>query len=338
MAGTDRQHAAAAPAERAGSVTPTVLPWRIVLTLGGAVLALEILGALLTGGVGSPAALAGFGVGCFAALSGGRRLTLQAGLAFMAAIALVFVFPALPVLLGVCLALSAAAAVEVERFGSRASAMVLMGVILTALTFERGGDLWALALALAGLGTGHLVMGHLQLSGLLRHPPASRAESVGLGLFLAAGVLLSLALAATINAPHGYWIVLLFVGRTLMPMQHRPEALLKYGHGAALGVIAALAVELAGTADVLRLLLAMAAFLVGLRFLTHPLPISVAGMTAGVLLASAPSPEAASFRAVAILLVVALVLFLTLVLERVVPRLLAPRRVGQSAGRSPADP
>lgn len=162
---------------------------------------------------------------------------------------------------------------------------------------------------------------HLHLSGLLRAPLASRAEAVRVGLFLAVGVVLSIVLAMTINLPHAYWIVILFVSRCLMPMQDRPRALLKYGHGAALGVLAATLIELAGTPDAWRLLLALTAFVLGLRFMPHPLPISSATMTAGILLASAPTPDQATFRAEAVVLVIALILFLTLILERVVPRL-----------------
>ena len=53
----------------------------------------------------------------------------------------------------------------------------------------------------------------------------------------------------------------------------------------------------------------------------HPRPIAVAAMTAGALLASAPTLGAATFRAEAVVMVIALILFLTLVLERVMPRL-----------------
>jgi flagellar biogenesis protein FliO len=44
-------------------------------------------------------------------------------------------------------------------------------------------------------------------------------------------------------------------------------------------------------------------------------------MTAGILLASAPTSGEATFRAKAVVLVIALILFLTLILERVMPKL-----------------
>lgn len=46
-------------------------------------------------------------------------------------------------------------------------------------------------------------------------------------MFPGVGVMLSIGLAMTINLPHAYWIVILFVSRCLMPMQDRPGALFK---------------------------------------------------------------------------------------------------------------
>jgi len=47
------------------------------------------------------------------------------------------------------------------------------------------------------------------------------------------------------------------------------------------------------------------AFVLGLRFMPHPRPISAAAMTAGILLAFAPTPGEATFRAEAVVLVIA---------------------------------
>lgn len=300
---------------------PTVLPWRYALTICAAALGLGIAGYVATGSAGSMAATAGFSVGLFAALSGGLRATLIAGIGFICAAGLVLAFPVMPVVLALCIALSLIAAVEVARVGTRISVMVLLGVVLFAIATERGSDVRMLALAVVGLGGGYLVTAHLRMSSILRPPRANRAEAVRLAIFLSVGIALSIGLAMSINLPHGYWIVILFVSRCLMPMQDRPGALLKYGHGAALGVAGAVLIELAGTPDTWRLLLALAAFGLGLRFLPHPKPISAAAMTAGVLLVSAPTPTEATFRIEAVFLVIALILFLTLMLERVVPKL-----------------
>jgi hypothetical protein len=208
--------------------------------------------------------------------------------------------------------------------------MVLMGMILFAIAIERGGDVRMLALATLGLGGGYLVTAHLRLSAILRPPLAAQAEAVRLAIFLLVGVALSIGLAMTINLPHGYWIVILFVSRCLMPMQDRPGALLKYGHGAELGVLAAILIGLAGTPDAWRLLLALAAFVLGLRFTPDQRPISAVAMTAGTLLASAPIPGDATFRAEAVLLIIALILFLTFILERVMPKLPVPKPSGQA--------
>jgi len=309
---------------------PTVLPWRYALTICGAALGLGIAGYAVTASAGSMAATAGFAVGLFAALSGGLRGALIAGPGFIAVAGVVLAIPVLPVLLSLCIALSVMAAVEVARSGTRMSVMVLMGLILFAIATGREGYIQMLPLVALGLGGGYLVMAHLHLSSILRAPLASWAQAVRLAIFLAVGVTLSIGLALSINLPYAYWIVILFVSRCLMPMQDRPGALLKYGHGAALGVVAAILIELTVTTDGWRLLLALAAFLLGLRFLPHPRPISAAAMTTGILLASAPAPGDAAFRAEAVLLVIVLILFLTLILDRVMAKLPEARASGQA--------
>ncbi|MFU8865362.1 MAG: hypothetical protein ACNA7O_15735 [Rhodobacterales bacterium] len=316
MSGSETQIKAA----DASPAAPTVMPWRYALSICAAALVLGIAGFALTGSAGSMAATAGFAVGLFAALSGGLKQALVAWLGFIAAAALILTFPVLPVLLALCISLSALAAVEVARSGTRVAVMALMGIILFAIATERGGDASMLALAALGFWTGYLVVGHLDLSAILRAPRASLAEAVRLGLFLAVGVALSIGLAMTLDLPHAYWIVIMFVSRSLMPAQDKPGALLKYGRGAALGILAAILIELAGTPDAGLMLLALAAFVVGLRFMPHPLPISSAAMTAGVLLASAPTPDDATFRAEAVVLFVALIALLSLIIDFILKR------------------
>lgn len=304
---------------------PVILPWRHALTICGAGLVLGLSGFAAASSAGSMAATTGFAVGLFAALSAGRKGALIAGLGFIAAAGLVMAFPGVLVLLALCIALSAMAGVEVARSGTRMSVMVLMGIILFAIACERGDNNWMPTLAAAGLGVGWLVAAHLGLMSILRAPLANRAEAVRLAIFLGVGAALSIGLATWIDLPHAYWIVILFVSRCLMPMQDKRGALSKYGHGAALGVMLAILIELSGIPDAARLLLALGSFVLGLRFIPHPWPISAAWMTAGTLLASAPTPGEATFRAEAVLLVIGLILFLTLILERVIPKLPAAR-------------
>jgi hypothetical protein len=64
---------------------PTVLPWFYALTTCGTALGLGITGFTLIGSAGSMSAIAGFAVGLFAALSGGLRGALIAGLGFIGA-------------------------------------------------------------------------------------------------------------------------------------------------------------------------------------------------------------------------------------------------------------
>jgi len=122
-------------ASPAAPAIPTVMPCRYALA----------------GSAGSVAANAGFAVGLFAALSGGLRRTLITARGFIPAAGVVLAIPVLPMLLALCMTLSALAAVEVARSGTRVSVMVLMGVILFAVATERWGDARFLALAALGL-------------------------------------------------------------------------------------------------------------------------------------------------------------------------------------------
>ncbi|MDO9526873.1 MAG: hypothetical protein Q7J57_15265 [Gemmobacter sp.] len=115
---------------------------------------------------------------------------------------LVLAFPVLPVVLGLCIALSVVAAVEVTRVGTRVSVIVLLAVVLFAVATERGSDVRMLALAILGLGGGYLVTAHLRMTSILRPPRANRAEAVRLAIFLSVGIALSIGLAMSINMPH----------------------------------------------------------------------------------------------------------------------------------------
>jgi len=212
-----------------------------------------------------------------------------------------------------------------ELLTGLAARSVVVRVLINA---QEATDVRMLGLAVAGIVMGNPLITQLRLSGILCRHQVSRAAGASSGCFLRSAWRCRTVWQwlSTSRTPAGS----LFLSGSLMPMQDRPGAVLKYGHGAALGVIAAILIELAGTPDALRLLLALAAFVLGLRFMPHPLPISSAAMTAGVLLGSAPTPGDATFRAEAILLVIALILFLTLILDRVVPKLPETRASGQA--------
>jgi hypothetical protein len=89
-------------------------------------------------------------------------------------------------------------------------------------------------------------------------------------------------------------------------------------------VLLAIAVEAAGVAAAFRLLVAFAALIIGLRFLTYPIPVSSGAFTVAVLLGTAPTLAEAAFRLETVALVIGMILFLTLLLDRLWTALVDP--------------
>jgi hypothetical protein len=237
----------------------------------------------------------------------------------LAAVGLLLVLPLPPgFVVSTALIVAAAAA------GTRVAVVVLLGAVMAATGLSQGSTAWILPLALAGVVAGCLAVEHLGPSTILPRAPATAEAGLRLGLFLALGVALSLALVLVIDMHRSYWIAIIFVSRALLPMQHRPQALLRYSKGAAAGVLFAVAVELAGLLGILRLLVPLAALIAGLRFLTYPIPVSSGAFTVAVLLGTAPTLAEAAFRLETVALVIGMILFVTLLLDRLWTALVDP--------------
>jgi hypothetical protein len=309
-----------------------VFPWRHAFLLVGASLLIAVPSFLMAGQVAAIASVAGFMTGGFAASSAGLRGTLAGGAGLLAALALLLISQSLPIFAAVCALLCLAAGVEASRQGTRISVMVLLGVTVMAVALARGPDPLILPLAVLGLATGHFVIGHLGLTGMLCGRPAAARHAARLGLFLAFGMALSVVFVALMDGQRSYWIALLFVSRALVPFPDRKEPLLRYGTGAAAGVLAAVLIEAMGLPDVLRLLLALGALVLGIRFLIHPMPIAPAMMTMAVLLGTAPTAAEALFRAEAIALVFAIILMVGLVVDQLWAAVPGPEDDGSGQG------
>ncbi|WP_139165875.1 hypothetical protein [Paracoccus tibetensis] len=277
-------------------------------------MALAIPCHVLAGPTGAVAALAGFACCAFGGAAAGMRGAAMGGAGLVAALALALVWPGWWAYALLCAALCAAAGIEAAARGTRIAIIVMLGVTLV---FASGAPTGLPALAMAGLGaaTGAVVMGHLALWSVIPPQRLSRAQGLRLALFLSLGVTLSLILG--LRAPqHGHWIAVLFMSRALVPFGQRRAPLMRYGTGAALGVSAALLIEAVHPPGLLRVALAIAAAVLGLRFMLHARPIGPAMTTLSVLLGTAPTMRDALFRAEAVAAALGIVVLAGLVLDR----------------------
>jgi hypothetical protein len=187
---------------------------------------------------------------------------------------------------------------------------------MTTVALHQGPQPQMLAFAVLGLVAGHFAVGHLSLTGILRAPPEPSQHAIRLGAFLGLGLALSLICVALIPEHRSYWIAILFVSRALIPFPDSKRPLLRYGKGASVGILAAVLVEALAPPDALRMLIACAALVLGIRFLPNPGSVGTAMMTVAVLLGTAPTYAEAIFRAEAILLVFAIMVLVGVVLDR----------------------
>lgn len=298
------------------SATAPLVAWRHVLALTGAGLALGGLTGLVLGLAAVPAAIAGMAVGAYGTVSAGLRGGVAGGAGLLAVLVLLLLAPGPWLLGGLCAALCLAAGIELAQSGTRVSVMVLLALLVVALTHGTDADLRMLFPVAAGLVAGHLVIAGLGLTAMLRTRPAPFRQGLRLGLFLALGVGAALLLVALIEAPHSYWIAILFVSRALSPGPDAAAPLRRYGTGAAIGVVIAIGIEALGLPDALRLCLALGALGLALRYMLAPQPIGPAMSTVAVLLGTAPTLSEAVFRAESIGMVIGLVLLVGFVLDR----------------------
>jgi hypothetical protein len=293
-----------------------LLPWRHVLTLAGACLVLGALFLVVMGRAGAVMAVAGFAVGGFAIVSAGWRDAAPWAAGYLLAFGLLVAWPGIAALALLSTVLCVLAGVEVARTGRQIAVMLLLGLVMSFVAMPGGGGVGLLFPAAAGLAAGFATLGWLGLAGTLPPGPSTARHGWRLGLFLGGGMALSFVLVLGLDLPRAYWIAVLFLSRALIPFPDRAEPLRRYGTGAALGVLVALGIEALALPDGLRLALALAALVLGIRFMLHTRPIGPAMTTVAVLLGTAPTTAEALFRAEAIGLVIGMIVLLGLVIDR----------------------
>jgi hypothetical protein len=293
-----------------------VLPWRQTLSLASTIF-LVVVPAYLMLGMG--AALAGVGgilVGSYATLS--RGLAAAIFVAVIPALALIIMlsFPSKLVVALLGIGLIILAMFETARRGTRAFVMALTAFLIAVVGVEGGGRWEIVPLFAIGAAAGIAVIFGLNAAQALPKAKASPGSGVALGLFLGVGLALALGLMARLDVSRGYWIPLLFTSRALVPIEAQRGQALQFGLGTSLGVIAALAVKIAGVAPFGNLVLALGAAVLAIRTLPHPLPISAGCVSAAIVLATVANIDDALFRIEAAAIVVALVVVLSFGIEQ----------------------
>ena len=270
----------------------------------------------LTGGSGAViAASGGLTFGAFTIASVGARPALPR-LLIGALAGLAVVQSGVPWLTAtILIGLAGCAGLEVARYGTRCLVAAVFGCLAMIVGTAKDPGIAVSASFLAGLIAG---CGSMWVAGLIGViPPSAKGRAIGVGmvLFLTLGLIASTILAWEIGGPRSYWVAFLFVMRAIVPLEAQKDTIARFGIGASIGVLLAVLIELANPIVPVQLILALLAGLIGLRYITHPLPVSSAAFSAAILLGAAPTLSEAASRAQAILIVFLLVLFLVFVLD-----------------------
>ena len=295
---------------------PTVIPWRHTLITAAAALVIT-LPAYLTAGPGAAlGAMAGMVVGGFAAMSGTVWRAGLVGVATVAATAVVVSVPSVWTIVVISALFIASVGLESARVGTRTAVMALFGFLMAIVGLGFGGDWPTVPFMALGVVGGALTVHGLAMAGLLPKLLLPPVGAVALMLFLGIGLALSFILIAMLDEPRSYWIGLLFVGRAIVPFEAQRKSALRFGRGAMVGVIVAMAVQALTLPAAVQLMIAFAAGVIGLRTLPHPLPIASGCFTVSILLSTATTFGEAVFRAEAIAIVVGIILVVSFGIDR----------------------
>lgn len=308
---------------------PSVLiPWsfvgKLIFATGVPVMAVALI---FGSGASGAMALAGLMPVMGAKAMARGPLVAAAPAALLAAIGLLALLPSVGLAWAIAFALALAGGWEAAKTGGRAFVFALYGWVAITMIPSMAPPAQALPFALAGMALGWGVARFLSLAGQFTLPASSPAFGACLAAFLCVGLALSAAVAFGTAHPYGYWVVLLFVFRAVVPHSDARARLGRYALGSVLGSLAALLMVLFGIDPVLSLLLALGLGAVALRYTAHPSPISAAASTAAVLLILPVGAGDILFRAEAVLSAVAIAGGLFLILSygwRLVERAGAP--------------
>ncbi|MEM6462302.1 MAG: hypothetical protein AAF724_10335 [Pseudomonadota bacterium] len=261
------------------------------------------------------AASGGFVFGSFTVASVALPLSLWRIAVGLVAVALA-VIVANPWFSAACLVvLIFVASVEFSRAGTRC----LVGAVFALLAVEVGAAKSPdqLVLAVYGLGVlaGMIATWAVGLNGIVPKGQASEAQGIFMFLFLAIGLLCSIAVAASLDEPRSYWVAFIFVLRGFVPLERQSSSVVAYAIFAGIGILLSVLLQINNVPIQVQLLIALVAAAIGTKYAAHPLPVSAFAFTVTIVLGSTTTMQDAVYRAEAIAIVVCLVLVLVFVLE-----------------------
>jgi len=259
----------------------------------------------------------GFALGAFALTSTTLRKALPLSVVGAVAV-LVFwaVLPSPPGALLVTALLSILAGIEMARTGTRILVMAIFAVLAMQVGVLMEGGIWLAPAFLAGLGAGLLAVWLAGLAGIMPAVKESPRVATAMGVFLIVGLTISVGLALLFDHPRSYWIAFMFTFRVVVPVPLLRGQAIRFGKGASIGVLLAVLIGLLHLPVWANILLAGGIGLIGMRYLTHPLPVSAGAISTAILLATGATLQDAVFRIEAALITVALILFLAFALDR----------------------
>lgn len=292
-----------------------LVPWRHTIAVVATLLVAVVPGAVVAGAAGAIAAGAGYQIGSFASLNRGYKQTVWASAVVLPFAGLVLAVDGLTVAAAAMVLLTALAAREYVKEGSRVFVVGLLSFLMMRVGVAEGGGLTMLAIYVGGVVLGAAVVALLGLTGSSPPRSSSLAGGVAIAVFLVVGLAVSELLVAVLAEPRGYWIAIIFTGRALAPFENYRINTVRYGVGALAGVAAATGVALISLPYLANLAVSVGAFVAGVRTLTHRWPLAPGFLTLGVLL-SIPGPrDVLAFRAQAIAIVVVLAVLLSFAIE-----------------------
>ncbi|WP_162797874.1 FUSC family protein [Sulfitobacter sp. JL08] len=293
---------------------PGVLPWRLVMIPLLVMCAVSMAAVYAFGPVYAAGAGAGVALGFFGTLFSTMRKSALGVLAVVIATAPTIWFPEWVRFAVVIPVMAALAGRELAQDGTRTFVFAIISWILLlgpALNGADGGILVLVFVLSACVGAG--LAAAMGAQGKVPPTDVESGYAVAHAIALAIGLALALWIAKLFDTPHTHWIAMLFAVRALDPPGQHLHRATRRGFATVVGAGAAGLLVILPLSAVVFKLVGAAFMLVGIRYLTSGAARSTALMSAGVVLATAPTAETALFRIEAAVIAAALVVGLFLV-------------------------
>jgi hypothetical protein len=293
-----------------------VLPWRLVMIPFVVMCAVALAAAYAFGPVYASGAGAGVALGFFGTLFSSGRQSILCALAVVVATAASLWCPEWVRFAIIIPAMAAVAGRELAQDGTRTFIFAIISWILLLGPVLNGADAGILVLVFVlSAGVGAALAAGMGAQGKVPPTDVETGYAVAHATALAIGLALALLIAKLFDAPQTHWIAMLFAVRALDPPGQHLHRATRRGFATVIGAGAAGLLVLLPLSPVAFKLIGAAFLLVGIRYLTSGAARSTAFMSAGVVLATAPTTETALFRIEAAVIAAALVVGLFLLVD-----------------------